>query len=162
MQENNIHDSITLDIDTLSYGPYGIARHSGKAVMVPHPAPGDRVAVRIRESKQRYDVGEITRLIAPSPLRQTPPCPYFAACGGCSWQHVRYEAQLRAKQDSVADALRRIGKFTDFELRPIVPAASEYNYRRRIRLQVAADNVLGFFGTASHQLVEIRSCLIAD
>ena len=69
---------------------------------------------------------------------------------------------MRAKQDSVADALRRIGKFTDFELRPIVPAASEYNYRRRIRLQVAADNVLGFFGTASHQLVEIRSCLIAD
>jgi len=162
MQENNIHDSITLDIDTLSYGPYGIARHSGKAVMVPHTAPGDRVAVRIRESKQRYDVGEITRLIAPSPLRQTPPCPYFAACGGCSWQHLRYEAQLRAKQQSVADALQRIGKLADFELKPIVAPPDEYHYRRRIRLQVGPNNTLGFFGTASHELVEIRSCLVAD
>ena len=162
MQENNIHDSITLDIDTLSYGPYGIARHSGKAVMVPHTAPGDQIAARIVESKQRYDIGEITRLIALSPLRQTPPCPYFTACGGCSWQHLRYEAQLRAKQQSVADALQRIGKLADFELKPIVPASNEYHYRRRIRLQVAANNVLGFFGTASHQLVEIRSCLIAD
>ena len=153
---------MTLHIDRLSYGPYGIGRHSGKAVMISHTAPGDEVAARIVESKQRYAVGEITRLISPSPLRQTTPCPYFTACGGCSWQHVRYEAQLRAKQDSVADALRRIGKLTDFELRPIVPAASEYNYRRRVRLQVAADNVLGFFGPASHQLVEIRSCLIAD
>src|SRR6185503_2076085 len=162
MQENNIHDSITLDIDRLSYGPYGIARHSGKAVMVPHTAPGDQVEVRMRESKQRYDVGEITRLIAPSPLRQTPPCPYFTACGGCSWQHLRYEAQLRAKQQSVADALQRIGKLADFELKPIVAPPGEYHYRRRIRLQVGTNNMLGFFGTASHELVEIRSCLIAD
>lgn len=162
MPHKDIHDAVTLNIDRLSYGPYGIARQSGKAVMVPHTAPGDQVAVRIVESKQRYDVGEITRLIAPSPLRQTPPCPYFAACGGCSWQHLRYEAQLKAKEQSVTDALQRIGKLADFELKPIVPASSEYGYRRRIRLQVEANDVLGFFGTASHQLVEIRSCLIAD
>lgn len=162
MPQNNVHDSIILDIDRLSYGPYGIGRNSGKAVMVPHTAPGDQVAVRILESKQRYDVGEITRLISPSPLRQTPPCPYFTTCGGCSWQHLPYEAQLKAKQQSVTDALQRIGKLADFELKPIVPAPKEYHYRRRIRLQVGTNNMLGFFGTASHQLVEIRSCLIAD
>ena len=162
MPQNNINDSVTLDIDRLSYGPYGIGRDSGKAVMVPHTAPGDQVAVRIVESKPRYDVGAITRLISPSPLRQTPPCPYFTACGGCSWQHLRYEAQLKAKQQSIVDALQRIGKLADFELKPIVPAPKEYHYRRRIRLQVGTNNMLGFFGTASHQLVEIRSCLIAD
>jgi 23S rRNA (uracil1939-C5)-methyltransferase len=162
MPQNNVHDSIILDIDRLSYGPYGIGRNSGKAVMVPHTAPGDQVAVRILESKQRYDVGELTRLISPSPLRQTPPCPYFTACGGCSWQHLPYEAQLKGKQQSVTDALQRIGKLADFELKPIVPAPQEYHYRRRIRLQVGTNNMLGFFGTASHQLVEIRSCLIAD
>jgi 23S rRNA (uracil1939-C5)-methyltransferase len=163
MPQNNVLDSIRiLDIDRLSYGPYGIGRNSGKAVMVPYTAPGDRVAVRIRESRRRYDVGEITRVIAPSPLRQTPPCPYFTACGGCSWQHLRYEAQLRAKQQSVADALQRIGKFADFELKPIVSAPDEYHYRRRIRLQVGTNNTLGFFGTGSHELVEIGSCLIAD
>ena len=162
MPHNDTQDPVTLQIDRLSYGPYGIGRHLGKAVMIPHTAPGDQLEARIVESKQRYAMGETARLISPSALRQTPPCPYFTACGGCSWQHVRYEAQLRAKQDSVADALRRIGKLTDFELRPIVPASTEYNYRRRIRLQVGTNNTLGFFGTASHQLVEIRSCLIAD
>jgi len=162
MSEINLKNSVTLNIDRLSYGPYGIGRFSGKTVMIPHTAPGDQVAARILESKPRYDVGEISRLISPSPVRQTPPCPYFTACGGCSWQHLRYEAQLKAKQQSVADALQRIGKFADFELRPIVPASHEYHYRRRIRLQVGSNNVLGFYGTASHRVVEIRSCLIAD
>jgi 23S rRNA (uracil1939-C5)-methyltransferase len=91
-----------------------------------------------------------------------PPCPYVGACGGCSWQHLRYDAQLQAKQQSVVDALRRIGKLEDFELRPIIPSAQEYGYRRRIRLQFGPKQELGFFGAASHQLVEIASCLIAD
>ena len=118
--------------------------------------------VRITEEKERYAVGEATRVLAPSPLRQAPPCPYVGACGGCSWQHLRYDAQLKAKQQSVVDALRRIGKLGDFELRPIIPSTDELHYRRRIRLQVGGNRTLGFYGTASHQLVEIGSCLIAD
>ena len=130
--------------------------------MIPHTAPGDTVEVRIVESKERYDIGEAIRVLAPSLLRQNPPCPYIGTCGGCSWQHLRYDAQLQAKQQSVVDALRRIGKLGDFDLTPIIPSSDEFHYRRRIRLQIGVNRTLGFYGTASHQLVEIDSCLIAD
>jgi 23S rRNA (uracil1939-C5)-methyltransferase len=162
MSQTNAKNVLTLEIDSLSYGPYGIGRLGGKAVMVPHTAPGDTIKAQIVESKDRFAVGEMLRLMAPSPVRQTPPCPYVGRCGGCSWQHLRYDAQLKAKQQSVEDALRRIGKLDRFELRPIIPSSNEYHYRRRIRLQVAASRKLGFYGASSHQLVEIASCAIAD
>ena len=161
MTQTNAKSELSLEIDTLSYGPYGIGRHEGKAVMVPHTAPGDKVAVRIVESRERYDVGGVVRLITPSPARQNPPCPYVGECGGCSWQHLRYDSQLRAKQRSVEDALRRIGKLDGFELRPIIPSPHEYHYRRRIRLQ-ANDKRLGFYRAASHEIIKIDSCLIAE
>ena len=151
-----------LEITALSYGPYGIGRVDGKAVMIPDTAPGDRIAARVVESKEHYAVGEIVRLIEPSPLRQAPPCSYVGRCGGCSWQHLRYEAQLKAKQQSVADALRRIGKLSDFELKPIIAAEHPLHYRRRIRLQVGAAGSLGFFAAGSHSIVDIDVCLIAD
>lgn len=150
-----------LEITALSYGSFGIGRVDGKALMIPNTAPGDRIAARIVESRERYAIGEMIRVINPSPLRQTPPCPYVGRCGGCSWQHLRYDAQLKAKQQSVEDALRRIGKLSDFDLRPIIASANEYHYRRRIRLQVDGAKRLGFYGAGSHDLVEIESCEIA-
>ena len=162
MTHTNAKTGVTLEIDSLSYGPYGIGRLDGKAVMIPHTAPGDTVEARLVESKERFAIGEALRIVNPASVRQTPPCPYVGACGGCSWQHVRYDAQLRAKQQSVEDALRRIGKLDAFELRPIIPSPVEYQYRRRIRLQISSSGTLGFYGASSHQLVEIDSCLIAD
>lgn len=152
---------LELDIDRLSYGPYGIGRSDGKVIMIPNSAPGDRVVARLTETKERYAIGEIVRIIAPSPLRQTPPCPYAGDCGGCTWQHIGYQEQLKAKERSVADALRRIGKLDGFDLRPIVASPSAEHYRRRIRLQVSAVKRLGFYGGASHHVVEVDTCLIA-
>jgi 23S rRNA (uracil1939-C5)-methyltransferase len=149
-------------IDALAYGPYGVGRLDGKAVMIPDTAPGDKIVARLVESKERYAVGEVLRIIEPSPLRQTPPCAYAGRCGGCSWQHLQYETQLRAKEQSVADALRRIGKLSDFELKPIIATQDPFHYRRRIRLQAGAPSGLGFFAAGSHSVVEIDSCLIAD
>ncbi|HYJ14072.1 MAG TPA: TRAM domain-containing protein, partial [Candidatus Limnocylindria bacterium] len=152
---------LELDIDRLSYGPYGIGRSGGKAVMIPNSAPGDRVIARLIDSKERYAIGAIVNIVAPSPLRQTPPCPYVGDCGGCTWQHIRYREQLKAKEQSVADALRRIGKLDGFELRPIIAAPGAEHYRRRIRLQVNAVKRLGFYSAASHHVVEVDACLIA-
>ena len=165
MTQTNAKSGLTpepqIEIDALSYGPYGIGRLGGKAVMIPNTAPGDAVVARITENKERYAIGAIERLIRPSPLRQIPPCPYAGRCGGCSWQHIQYDAQLKAKEQSVADALRRIGKLAGFELKPIIRSGDSYHYRRRIRLQVGRGPSLGFYGAASHELVEIDACLIA-
>jgi len=162
MSHPNAKNEITLEIDSLSYGPYGVGRIDGKAVMVPKTAPGDRVAARIVAAKPRYAVGEALRVIEPSPLRQTPPCPFVNECGGCPWQHIRYDAQLKAKQQNVESALRRIGRLDGFELRPIIPSPQEYRYRRRIRLQCDRAGKLGYFRPASHEVIEIDDCLIAD
>src|SRR4051794_33253264 len=98
MIQTNAKTEVTLDIDTLSYGPYGIGRVNGKTVMVPNSAPGDRILAQILESKERYSTAELATLLTRSPLRQEPPCAYVPRCGGCSWQHIRYEAQLNAKE----------------------------------------------------------------
>ena len=160
--QTNAKTELELDIDRLSYGPYGVGRADGKAIMVPNSAPGDRLVARLSESKERYAIGEIVRLVTPSPLRQTPPCPYVGDCGGCTWQHIGYHEQLKAKEQSVADALRRIGKLDNFDLRPIIASPRAEHYRRRIRLQVSAVKRLGFYSGASHHIVEIDNCLIAS
>lgn len=151
-----------LKIDSLTYGPYGIGRKEGQAILVPLTAPGDEAEISILEEKNNYSVGELIRLVQPSPLRQDPPCPYAGQCGGCPWQQVRYEAQLAAKEKSVEDALRRIGKLDGFELLPILRSPKEYHYRRRIRLQADGLKRLGFHRAFSHELIEIDSCLIAE
>jgi 23S rRNA (uracil1939-C5)-methyltransferase len=161
MTQSNAKNEVTLEIDALSYGPYGIGRVEGKAFMVPHTAPGDVVVASVVESRQRYAIGAVERLLRASALRQRPPCPYVTECGGCSWQHVRYEAQLKAKEQNVSDALRRIGKLDRFELRPILSSPDPYHYRRRVRLQ-RQGTAVGFYRAFSHELVEVDSCMIAE
>jgi 23S rRNA (uracil1939-C5)-methyltransferase len=161
MSQPNAKNAVKLEIDRLSYGPYGIGRVDGRVVMVPHTAPGDTIMAHVVEEKERFSIGEVVRIVAASPARRTPPCPYVGQCGGCSWQHLNYETQLKAKQQSVEDALRRIGKLSGYDLRPIIPAADEFYYRRRIRFQAGAGRELGFYAAASHDLVKVDACLIA-
>ena len=153
---------VRLKIESLSYGPYGIGRDQGRVILVPQTAPGDEGEVKIVEEKRNYAVGELSRLVKPSPVRQNPPCPHFGSCGGCPWQHIEYKAQLAAKEKSIADALRRFGKLDQFEMLPILPSPEEYHYRRRIRLHSDGQKRLGFHRAFSHEVVEIDSCLIAD
>ncbi len=162
MEQTNSKNEFTLEIGTLAYGPYGIGRVDNQVLMVPATVPGDKIRARIGEQKGNYAVGEMLQLLEPSPLRQTPPCPYVHDCGGCPWQQVRYAAQLKAKEQSVADALRRIGKLENFELRPIIASPREYRYRRRIRFQCDNAKRMGFYRAFSHDLVVIDDCLIAD
>jgi 23S rRNA (uracil1939-C5)-methyltransferase len=150
-----------LEIESLSYGPYGIGRHRGQVVMVSGTVPGDRVTARVIESKGNFEIAELATVIEPSSQRRQPPCPYVGACGGCPWQQIHYVTQLSAKQRSVEDNLRRIGKLTDFEVLPILPAPSEYHYRRRIRLRSEGNGKIGFSRSVSHDLVEIDACEIA-
>ena len=153
---------LKLKIDSLTYGPYGIGRDNRRVILVPLTVPGDEAGVRIVAEKRNYAIGELSHLLKPSPLRQAPPCPYFARCGGCPWQQIEYEGQLAAKEKIVVDALHRIGRLDGFQILPILRSPQEYGYRRRIRLQSDGRKRLGFYRALSHELIEIDSCLIAD
>jgi len=162
MDQTNSKNEFVLEITSLSYGPYGIGRANGHVIMVPGTVPGDRIRTRVRESKKNYSIGTLIELLEGSPRRRSPPCPHVHECGGCPWQQVDYEGQLQAKQQSVKDALRRIGKIDAFDLRPILSSPQEFHYRRRVRFQCDHDRKLGFFRSFSHDLTEIETCAVAD
>src|SRR5262245_57800409 len=154
--------TIRLEIDSLAYGPYGIGREQQRVILVPFTAPGDEIEARIVAEKKNYATADLIRVLKPSPDRRPAPCPYLPRCGGCPWQHVNYARQLAAKENIVLQNLCRIGRFENFRLLPIVPSPDQYHYRRRIRLQCSANKTLGFHSAASHELVPIDACLIAD
>ncbi len=90
-----------------------------KVLFVPFAAEGDVCDVQILKSRSSYAEGKIVNMVEPSPVRVQPVCPHFGVCGGCKWQHVPYQEQLRFKQQQVMDALQRIGKVQLPECHPI-------------------------------------------
>jgi 23S rRNA (uracil1939-C5)-methyltransferase len=158
-----MHEELTVRIDALSNGVFGVARTGRGVVLVPGTAPGDVARVRVVVEKRDYREAELLEVLAPSPARRPPPCPYAERCGGCSWQHVDYAAQLEAKRSILAETLARVGGFRaeTLDIRPVLPS-EEWAYRHRITLRVDGEQRLGFYRHRSHELVEIASCAIAD
>lgn len=109
-----------------------LTRVDGYVLFVEGGVPGDRARVRVTRCKQNYAEGHIVELLTPSPLRTEPRCRYFGICGGCKWQHVRYEAQLEAKRQSVYEALVHQGGFENVEVRPTLPSPQQYGYRNKM------------------------------
>ena len=101
-------------------------------VFVPWAAPGDVADVRLLRKKHSYAEGQIERLIVPSPIRIEPRCPQFTVCGGCKWQHIPYDEQLKFKHKQVCDVLQRIAKVDLPEVNPITGADSEWYYRNKM------------------------------
>jgi 23S rRNA (uracil1939-C5)-methyltransferase len=147
--------SVELEITALAAGGDGVGREdSGRVVFVPRSAPGDRVRVRLVEEKPRMARGEIVEVVRASPDRVAPPCPHFAeGCGGCTWQHVARPAQLAAKQQIVAGALRKLG----VAIEAIADPSPPYGWRRRARFHVAGGK-LGLYKMASHDVLPIDRC----
>ncbi len=122
-------------IESLAAGGDGVGRApDGRVVFVPFTAPGDRVRLRVLESRTRFLRAKVGTLLEPGPSRTDPVCPVFGSCGGCSWQHVEASAQLEAKVRIVEDALRRIGGLRFGGEIAITPSPTEYGYRARTRV----------------------------
>jgi len=157
----------TLTIDALAFGGEGIARDGGRVVFVPFTAPGDVAEVRITETKKNFARGEVVRLVTPGPDRTAAPCPYYERCGGCHYQHLTYEAELKVKAGHVAEALVRIGKLTLPEgdaVEPILASPQPYGYRNRItvhRSENGKGDRIGFHRPGSHDIVDVPHCLLA-
>ena len=146
----------------MAFGGEALASHEGKKIFVPWGVPGDLVKIELIEEKKDYARGRILEVLEQSPHRQQAECPYFFKCGGCQWQHIRYESQLALKQDLLQAALQRVGKIHSPHLLEPIPALSPFHYRNKIRLQVSKQGKVGFYKTQSKEVVEIESCLIAQ
>ncbi|MCH5229853.1 MAG: 23S rRNA (uracil(1939)-C(5))-methyltransferase RlmD [Muribaculaceae bacterium] len=101
-------------------------------VFVPYGAPGDIVDLKIDKKKKSYAEAHIVSLTAPSSIRCAPKCEYFGLCGGCKWQHLPYEEQLKFKRQQVVDALERIGKVEFPEVPLTLGSENIWEYRNKM------------------------------
>jgi 23S rRNA (uracil1939-C5)-methyltransferase len=101
-------------------------------VFVPFCVPGDVCDIQIRRKKHSFAEGEVIRFIEFSKVRATPFCHHFGVCGGCKWQNLPYEEQLKFKQQQVFDQLHRIGKVELPEFRPILGSVKTQEYRNKL------------------------------
>jgi 23S rRNA (uracil1939-C5)-methyltransferase len=136
----------TLQLTTITNGGAALGRHEGRAIFVPYTLPEETVRVEISEDKGRYAFARPVEVLEPSPDRVVPPCPYFGltGCGGCQWQHISYQAQLRFKAQIVADQLTRIGGISDPRVHPTLPDSSGWAYRNHAQFHPAPGGRLGF------------------
>ena len=136
---------VEVRIDSLAYGGRGVARLNGFVVFVNRALPGDLVRARVTKVKRSHAEAVAVEVVEQGAPRVEAPCAHYPACGGCRFQDLAYEAQLDAKAQQVADALRRIGGFADLELEPAVAARSVFHYRNKLEYSFTtlADGVVG-------------------
>jgi 23S rRNA (uracil1939-C5)-methyltransferase len=153
---------IPLRLDSLAVGGEAVGRYEGLAVFAMFGCPGDEAEVEITEVAERFARGVVRRVVTPSPDRVEPPCPHFRECGGCQWQHISYQAQLRHKTAMVRDAVSRIGGLSDVEIGEAWGMDNPWLYRGRAEYRAAlgADGqvALGFTRHHSHDIVALREC----
>lgn len=155
-------DEIVVTVDRLTYGGQGIARADGLAVFVNGAAPAETVRTKVRRTFRRHVEADVVEVLVPSPERIVPRCAHFReGCGGCTWQHVAYPAQLAAKQAAVKDSLERLGGFRDVPLRPIVAAPDELYYRNKMEFAFHPEGTLGLHPReAWYDIIRLRECFL--
>jgi 23S rRNA (uracil1939-C5)-methyltransferase len=165
----SVGQKIELTIESLAYGGDGVAKKDGFTFFVPFSAPGDRVEAKATEIHKTYGRARIEKVLESSSSRTEPVCPIFGPstssgqgpCGGCSWQHLTYPAQLAAKEKFLKDSLQRIGKFTEIPLKPILASPKFLDYRNKAQVPVFG-NSYGFYAEGSHRVVPLpaQGCAI--
>ncbi|HEV2489046.1 MAG TPA: 23S rRNA (uracil(1939)-C(5))-methyltransferase RlmD [Candidatus Acidoferrales bacterium] len=165
-----------LKIEKLVYGGEGLA-HSGDATLfVPFVLPGEEVEATAAERKKKFARCQLERVLIPSAERVEPACPYFGACGGCHYQHIAYEAQLRFKEQILRETLRRLGRL-DWPGPIAVHASPPWGYRNRAQWKIrplgnqsaaAAEHSdghslgIGYFRAGSSTLCPVETCAIVS
>jgi len=140
-------ETLTVTIEKLVQGGRGLARREGKVLLVRGAIPGETVAVTNGVQHKGFQEATVSEVLIASPDRVTPPCPVYEVCGGCQFQHIRYEAQLLEKAAILKETLSRVGRLAVETMPPVIPSPDPYGYRSAIRFVVFRDRAgfaLGF------------------
>ncbi len=158
-----------ITLTTLTYGgdamgrlPDPLTGASSRAVFVPFGLPGEKVRVRLTEEKRGFARGEIVEILDASPERIQPKCKHFGQCGGCHYQHLSYESQLKYKADILRDQLQRIGKIENPPVKQTMASPSAWNYRNHVQFSLTSNGKIGFQAPNSNQVIEISECHLPE
>lgn len=114
-----------------------VAHVDEQVVFVPFVVPGDVVDLQVTKKKHKYCEARVTRFVKKSDVRAEPKCSHFGICGGCKWQNLPYDEQLKAKQQQVLDQLTRIGKVELPEFHTILGSVKQWEYRNKLEFGCA-------------------------
>ncbi len=129
-----------------------------KITFINYALPNEEVEYHIIKQTKKYNVANIDKIVRPSEDRINYPCPYFLKCGGCSLQHLKYAKTLEFKKAKVEEILNKYANIkTNIE---VISNSSPYHYRNKLSLKIK-DNHIGFYEEKTHELVEIKECLLA-
>ncbi len=148
-------------IDSLAQGGAGVGRWQGRPVFVSGALPGEQVRVRLQERRASWARGVMTALLGPaSPQRSAPPCPVYAQCGGCDWQHLALEHQRAGKAHILRDQLAHLGQLADVAVADTAAGAA-WHYRSTARLHIRGTQI-GFYAAGSRTIVGFDACPLLD
>lgn len=149
----------TVDIVNMTHEGRGVARIDDFVVFVDGAITGEKVEITVLHRNKKYAIAEIYKMIEAASERVEAFCKVYDECGGCSLQHLRYDVQLKFKQNYVMDCLKRIGGFTQIKVAQTKGMKFPYHYRNKVQYPVA-DGKAGFYMKRSHDIVEHRVCAI--
>jgi tRNA/tmRNA/rRNA uracil-C5-methylase (TrmA/RlmC/RlmD family) len=153
--------TIEVTIEKIVPNGFGLAFTEGLTVFVALAAVGDKLRVKINQRKGKTAFASIVEILEPSPDRTEPRCPYFGTCGGCNFQQLKYEAQLKAKVEIIRDCLSRIGRINYEPEIPIIGSPHFYEYRSRAQWHVdVRARKVGYFKAKSHDVLDAEVCPI--
>lgn len=154
------NDEIALTVKSCTVQGSGVCDFNGMTVFVRGAVTGDHVIAHIIKVKKTYAVGIIKKITQESPIRIKPECHVADKCGGCSFAHIKYAAELEIKARQVADNLKRLGGL-DIEPQPIIGSPSVSRYRNKAQYPVGSDAgfaLVGFYAPMTHRIIDCSDC----
>ena len=158
-------DVLELEIIDLAFGGSSVAKVDGLVVLVRGGIPGDVVKAEITKKKSNFAEAKVIQIMKESELRTKPVCSHFGLCGGCSWQDLKYEEQLKFKTKHVKDSLARIGNFTDPPVHDALGCDKIFYYRNKMEYAFLPNPdkklVLGLHPRGRYDMVfDLKECFL--
>ena len=148
-------ERLVVEISGYTHKGQGVARYGKEVIFIPGVLTGEKAEIELTGRRKGVWQAKAVNILEPSPERIEPLCPVYARCGGCELQHMTYAEECRFKQQQVSAALRRVGGLDDsYEMRPLLAAEQQYNYRNTGIFHVvhnAEGQHLTFWGEGSHR-----------
>ncbi len=161
-----IGDRIETRIGDVAFGGDGVARISDLVVFVPFTVDGDDAEIEITAMRKRHARGRLVRVISPSRHRLQPVCPDYGRCGGCRMQHIAYSHQIELKRRQVEETFKRIAGIPLPDVAAAIPSPRPLGWRGKVEFHLdgglGGPRRTGLMALASHDLVEVERCEIAE
>jgi 23S rRNA (uracil1939-C5)-methyltransferase/tRNA (uracil-5-)-methyltransferase len=155
------HEQIEFAIDDVTNLGMGLGRVNGWVIMVPYVFTGEIVIVSVHKNLKNYSIGDLVKVVKSSSDRVEPKCPLFDICGGCQYQHIKYEKQLGLKRHQVSDVMKKLAGIA-FPISECLHGNRPYNYRSKITPHFQRSvPPIGFLKEGMRTIIDVEQCPIA-